>query len=277
MRKKLRRALTLPLALVFLLSGLALVRTRLEQEAADAVYQEAAELAGLAELTELTELPPSSETTPEPLESAPTAPPTEEASEPDPREDALRRMDLAALRAINEEVLGWLLIPDVLSYPVMAGADNEFYLDHTWDGSANRAGAIFLDCRSGGDLDGQNTILYGHRANGSAMFGRLDRYAEQAFRDRHPLVYLSGDDGTRIYEIFAAYEAALPSDAYEVTFHGDADYQAFLDACVEQSVIASAVDLTPDSRILTLSTCTGRGHDSRWVVHAVLRETERGA
>ncbi len=275
MRKKLRRALTLPLALVFLLSGLALVRTRLEQEAADAAYQEAAELAGLAEL------PPSSELAPEPLpapsESAPTVPSTEEPSAPDPREDALRRMDLAALRAINEEVLGWLLIPDVLSYPVMAGADNEFYLDHTWDGSANRAGAIFLDCRSGGDLDGQNTILYGHRANGSAMFGRLDRYAEQAFRDRHPLVYLSGDDGTQTYEIFAAYEAALPSDAYEVTFHGDADYQAFLDACAEQSVIASAVDLTPDSRILTLSTCTGRGHDSRWVVHAVLRETERGA
>ena len=45
----------------------------------------------------------------------------------------------------------------------------------------------------------------------------------------------------------------------------------FLDACMAQSVIDTGIVPTVHDRILTLSTCTGNGHATRWVVQAVLR------
>ena len=47
--------------------------------------------------------------------------------------------------------------------------------------------------------------------------------------------------------------------------------QEFLDACMAQSVIDTGIVPTVHDRILTLSTCTGNGHATRWVVQAVLR------
>ena len=43
-------------------------------------------------------------------------------------------VDFTALRKQNPDVTGWLYIPSIeLSYPVMQGEDNEYYLKHSWD------------------------------------------------------------------------------------------------------------------------------------------------
>ena len=78
--------------------------------------------------------------------------------------------------------------------------------------------------------------------------------------------------GIYTYEIFSAYEARITEDTYRLGFGGDTQKQAFLDFCVEKSVISTGIVPTVEDRILTLSTCTGRGHETRWVVQAVLVE-----
>ncbi len=40
--------------------------------------------------------------------------------------------------------------------------------------------------------------------------------------------------------------------------------------CVEHSVLDTGIVPTAEDRLLTLSTCTGRGYSSRWVIHCVL-------
>lgn len=273
-----------------------------ERHAADTVYQEAGELAGLPEVSTIS----SAQTPPMPIAVAKeshsvsrqesiedsfsypansAAVDTEEgavhadpfSNHGNPYADALQKMDLTPLREVNKEVLGWILIPGVLSYPLMAGEDNHFYLEHTWKGTNSSVGAIFLDCRNSKGLDEFNAIIYGHRMNDRSMFGRLGEYADQDFRDEYPHIYLNSDGNTRIYEVFAAYETPLPSTAYQITFHSDIERQEFLNVCIEKSVIEGACVPTTDSRILTLSTCTGNGHDSRWVVHAVLQRSDGGA
>ena len=43
-------------------------------------------------------------------------------------------MDLPALQQVNSDVIGWIAIPGTeISYPLVQGTDNDYYLTHTWN------------------------------------------------------------------------------------------------------------------------------------------------
>jgi len=236
---------------------------------ADASHAAALETAMQAEEPEpLQELPP---------EAVPLAE-TPEAEPADPNQQVMSAIDLEALREVNPDVLGWIHIPDtVISYPLMAGDDNQEYLNRTWDRKASKFGSIFLEYRSSHDLRDFNTIIYGHNMRTDDMFGTLIRFGEPGYRDAHPSIYIATDAGVWRYDIFAAYEAEVRSDTYRLIFEDDARRQQAIDLYTESSVIESGIVPTTQDQILTLSTCTGRGtYDLRFVVQAVLAEkTER--
>ncbi|MCI7713584.1 MAG: class B sortase, partial [Clostridiales bacterium] len=173
---------------------------------------------------------------------------------------------------VNSDVLGWILIPGTaVSYPVVQGTDNDYYLNHTWKKWTSVVGSIFLECHNSRDLSDFNTIIYGHRMNNGSMFASLKNYKKQSWWSDHPCVYITDDSGSHKYEIFAAYEVSTEGETYRLGFGSDREKQAFIDYCLAQSVIDTGVVPRTYDRILTLSTCTGQGHATRWVVQAVLR------
>lgn len=287
MDKKLRWALIALLAAA--LAGiLGYIAYRDADRAAGArTYTEAEELAGVPDLTALLPSPaPAAVPTPPPGESAPAGQepaPTQEPGpvppqdpEPAPTQDpvlyfrALEDVNLEALRARSPEVLGWIAIPGVLSYPLMRGQDNSFYLNHTWNGTSSGVGAIFMDYRSSASLEDFNTLIYGHRTRGSAMFGGLARYSSQSFWAAHPDVYLVTDAGISRYRVYAAYEAELTAPAYYNHISTEEGRENFISSGVEASSISADVRPAPGDRIITLSTCTSsNGGSTRWVVQAV--------
>lgn len=282
--KKLRRALAVLLCVVFLGSAAVLGYRAMQYQEGDKAYAEAEQLVELPDLPEPTELQELPEPTPQqPVEQNPL--PEEsglsEESAPEVEQkpvyvdhyaDELASMDFAALREVNDEVLGWILIPWTrVSYPLMQAEDNEYYLNHTWRNTRSSVGSIFMECRNESDLSDDNTIIYGHRMNNGSMFASLKNYKKQSYWQEHPKVYIMDDNGMHTYEIFSAYEAGVEQDTYRLLFADDAEKQAFLDFCVGQSVVETGVVPAVEDRILTLSTCTGRGYDTRWVVQAVLR------
>ena len=179
--KRMRLVLTLALAAVLIVSGGMFIHQLLDYRAGDAAYEEAAEIAKLPE--------PASEPPEAPAE-APAAEPTPEPSA-EPQTDPLASIDLAALQAVNADVLGWLSIPDTaISYPLVQGADNDYYLAHTWNRSSSAVGAIFMDARCASDRSGFNTVIYGHRMNNGSMFASLKYYNDPSYRQAHPRIYL---------------------------------------------------------------------------------------
>ena len=266
MRPTTRRVLLVVLALVFLGSAAMVLQRLIQYRQGEAVYSEAAQL---VELPDLSTLP-----TPTPAAQPDAAVQSPAPIYQDPYADALRDMDFTALRQVNEEVLGWIVIPDTrLSYPVVQGADNQYYLNHTWRKTANSVGAVFMEHTNHSDLSDFNTIIYGHRMNDRSMFGMLKQYKSQSYWAAHPCVYISDDRGSHRYEIFAAYEVGVSEDTYRLGFSTLEAKQSFLDFCTGASVLDTGIVPTVNDRILTLSTCTGSGHATRWVVQAV----ERGA
>ena len=273
MKPKFRKALA---ALLAVICALCLGRTALQlvqYRQGDETYAQAEELAGLPDLSDLPVVDFTGGSGS--VSSSASAGGDGEAPEEvpvwqDPYAQALKDMDFSALRQQNPDVLGWILIPGTrVSYPVVQGTDNSYYLDHTWRGGKNSVGAIFMECRNSSDLSDFNTIIYGHRMNNRSMFGTLSQYKSRSYWQAHPYVYLTDDSGTHRYEIFAAGEVSVDSDVYRLGLRSDSSRQSFLDSCLALSALNTGVTPHTYDKVLTLSTCTGNGHATRWVVQAV--------
>jgi sortase B len=220
-------------------------------------------------------LPDLSAITREPDIAEPTLGEDTDEEAADPYIEALQSIDLAALQAENSEVLGWIFIPDTkVNYPVLQTGDNEYYLTHTWQKTSSSTGSIFLDYRNSGDMSDFNTLIYGHRMANGSMFRALANYTTQSYWEEHPSVYFVDAAGCRRYDVFAAYEVSVVGISYETVFADEAAKQDFIDQCLARSGITTGVQPTASDRILTLSTCTGRGYSTRWVVQAVYHEAE---
>lgn len=264
-KKNIRRALIVVLSLVFAGSVAMLVYRGIQYREGEETYAEAESLADLPDLSAL----------PEPTLEEPEETEEDSQEQPvyvDPYADALRNMDFTALREVNDDVLGWILIPGtVVSYPLLQGDDNSYYLNHTWKKWTSVVGAIFMEHTNSPDLSDFNTIIYGHRMNNGSMFASLKYYKKQSYWSAHPYVYITDDNGSHRYEIFAAYEVSTAGDTYRLGFSTEKSKQDFIDYCLGKSVIDTGITPTVYDRILTLSTCTGNGHATRWVVQARLK------
>ncbi len=107
--------------------------------------------------------------------------------------------------------------------------------------------------------------------NGS-MFATLKYYKTLDFWQEHPRVYIVLDDGVYRYDIFAAREAAVGGPVYRLDLEERGLGEAFIQDCIDGSVIDTGILPDTGDRLLTLSTCTGTGYATRWVVHAVLAQ-----
>ena len=261
-KRRVKAVAAILLAAVFVISGGIAVRRYVQLQEAERAAREALELAGR-------ETPaPTQAPTPGPT---PTSPP-EETEPPDPNAQALAGLDIGALQAENEDVLGWIEIPGTeLSYPLLQAEDNEYYLTHNWKKEPNSAGSIFLECTNAPDLSGYHTIVYGHRMTNDSMFGTLKYYADDAFREEHPSVYLAMPDGVYRYDIFAAFTTDVRSMVYRLDLPGKE--AEFVEFCLENSDIDTGIVPAPEDRLLTMSTCVDMGtSDYRWVVQGRLAQ-----
>ena len=272
MKKKLYRLLYVLLILTLAVSGGFLIYKQIEARAAAQDYEGALQAAGIEDLA-VQPAPPSD---PQPASEGSDNPADVQREQEEGTSwlEALGAVDLSALRGVNSDILGWITIPDTdLSYPVVDGRDNRYYLNHTWSGERNAAGAIFLEMNCASDFSDFNVILYGHRMHNNMMFGTLRFYDNLEYWKEHPRVYLFTDDSVRVYDIFAAMETPVDSPTYSFGLTEETDKQAFIDYAVEASVLDTGIVPTTEDSILTLSTCTQQGGpQSRWVVQAVLRD-----
>lgn len=266
MSKKWNIILTILLLMVFIPSTFLLIRKQFNDASGADARQEAIELSGQQDATS----EPAATTLPT-VESTATAP---EETLPDPELEiiaTLEAVDLAALREVNPEVWGWILIPGTeINHPVLLGSDNDFYLTHNWKRESNYMGAIFLEYTNSPDLADHNTIIYGHNMRNGTMFSDIYSYREQAFYDAHPCVYLVTDQGIFRCSIFSAHLAELDSLSYRMIMEEESARREFLTYTLAESAIVTAVEPGPDEKILTLSTCSAEDYDRRWVVHATL-------
>lgn len=277
MKKTTRRLLNCILFLVLAFALVQFIRSEIENIRSQEDYSLAKQIADghseeetapaedIASIGIQTE-PEISETIASAEEPAPAAP-------MDPVIEELLAIDLDALRHENEDVIGWIHIPDSkISYPLLQWIDNDFYLEHTWTQSNNASGAIFMEYQNAPDFTDFNTIIYGHNMRNGDMFGTLNQYRNPKHLEKHPYIYIVNDEGVLRYDIFAMQSASIKSIIYGLGIETDKRKEELIRYSIDYSLVETQIVPTAEDRILTLSTCTGRGHTSRWVVQAVWNE-----
>ena len=170
-----------------------------------------------------------------------------------------RKKSLLALTKLNPEFTGWITITGTpVSYPVVRGKDNIVYLDATFSGEKNPAGAIFMDYRCLNDFNAPVCILYGHNMKDGTMFAPIVRYLDAEFMFDHPEITITTTENESLtYRIFDARMTDASDMAYSIDFNDGADAVEYF-----------AGPSSGAARVLILSTClNGRNKEERLLAY----------
>lgn len=175
-------------------------------------------------------------------------------------------IDFDELISVNEDIVGWLRIRALdISYPVVQGEDNDYYLHRTFEKEENFAGCLFVNCDNSRNLTDQNTIIYGHNMKNGSMFGKLKNFREEGVFDKSKYFWMFTPNLIYEYRIFSAAVVDKTGITYQSFFSHD-DFETLMNHVFENSVIDNSdVEVTENDRIMTLSTCTG-DESTRFVV-----------
>ncbi len=202
-----------------------------------------------------------------------------------PRDAQNRLLAFSNLVEDYPDTIGWITVPNTdIDYIVVQdkdGKDNDYYLKHDFKGAKNRNGAIFGDYRMNIEYGKKqaNTVVYGHHMKSGLMFNNLLKYDELSFYKENPVISFDTIYEEGQWVIFALMKIDAKENNGSPSFNfmklGSAledplNFQAFINDIRDHSVIntESAIAVTTDDELLTLSTCSYEHSDYRTVVVA---------
>lgn len=190
----------------------------------------------------------------------------------------------AYLYAVNTDLVGWIKIDGTnLDVQVVQAKDNEKYLKTDFYGKKSRYGCPYLDFRNDAKYLNDNNVIYGHHMSDGLIFSNLDKYKTIDGYKESPIIRYDTIYQTYYFKIFAAFITnGLPEDDndylfnYTVTeFSSDDKFVSFVEEIQKRSLFNTDVNVLPDDKLLTLSTCSYEFPKARLVVVARLcRENE---
>lgn len=177
-----------------------------------------------------------------------------------------------ALQQTNPEMTAWVAFDTLnISYPVMHGVDNTYYLTHTFSGKTNSSGSIFMEAGNSGDFTDYHTLLYGHNMKNGSMFGLLKKYREEEFYPGNEFFTIYLQDRYLRYQIFSVHTVSITDPVYTIGFAPNQEFEDFVDRLNRQAWYETGIQAGGRDKIVTLSTCSS-SDTIRYVVHAVMFE-----
>lgn len=181
------------------------------------------------------------------------------------------QMDFDKLKKINPDAVGWIWIEKLgISYPIVQGKDNDYYLSHTFYREENKCGSIFVEVNNHGDFRDQNTFVYGHNMRDGSMFAKLNQYRDEEIFKENPEFYIYTPEGVKRYQIFSCYVASLDWDSFKYQYENQKAYSSWQKTVKKRSLYDTGIVPKPKQKTVTLMTCTPAGDNYRFLVHGVL-------
>ena len=207
-----------------------------------------------------------------------------------------RKTQFAEARSANNDVVGWLYIPGLedVDAGVCFSYDSSYPYDKR-DVTGKKVsqsywinGAYYTHYRG---LFGEttenlstNTVIFGHSDLGKEnlnytnddpngpLFSQLFNFKNPDFAEKTPYIYLTLPGEETVWEVFAVfyndanatkstfapyYKKGNPGDLWYIEpSPGKEEYKAMLEMIKTRSLYDYEVEVTPEDKILTLSTCT---------------------
>lgn len=182
----------------------------------------------------------------------------------------LAKVDIKGLQEQNPDVCGYILFENEdISYPVLHASDNDYYLHRTLEKTEAKAGSIFMECANDSDFEDSHTIVYGHNMKNLSMFGKLRYYrTDNDYYADHQYFQIFVDGAVYRYQIYAYKVVEDGAYIYKTYYDGSDDFAEFANKIGADSSRNTGIEINPDDKVITLSTCTGNDEE-RFTVSAV--------
>ena len=177
------------------------------------------------------------------------------------KKDEAPVIDWAGLQAVNNQVVGWIQIPDTqVNYPVYQTTDNDHYLHTNAKGEWSIGGQIFMDYQNNPNgLTDQQTILYGHHMRNGSMFQYIGAMNDQSTFDKVETIWYVTP--TQTYELEPVFTYHTDEDDEEVrqfNFASVDEFRSYMKDRLSRAVSSrsDAADvISRANHVLTLFTC----------------------
>lgn len=179
------------------------------------------------------------------------------------------QIDFVSLIKKNQDTVGWLYVGSCgISYPIVQGEDNDYYMHHTFENTSNSSGAIIMDYRDNKHLEDWNTFIYGHNMKNGSMFGSLKKLLnDETLVEKDPYIYVFVPGYIYRYKIFSYYKDTPDSKMYW-TPDTLQEYREYIRNALALSVKDLGVETSEENNMITLVTCSGSGEGKmRFFVH----------
>ena len=198
--------------------------------------------------------------------------------EPEPVLDTVpQKIDFQGLWAINPDAYAFIEIPGTqVNYPVMQSSTQEedYYLNVTFEGVAALPGPIYSRMVNAKDFTDPITVIYGHDMLDGSYFGDLKNYIDRGFFDTYRDMYIYTPELQLEYKIIAevVHDDTLISATHDLKVPDSvpAFIQELQGIPEPQNQFAEDMTVTPEDRLVTLSTCIGDRPNNRRLIVAKL-------
>ena len=182
-------------------------------------------------------------------------------------------VDFKSLRKENPDIVGWIYCEGTpINYPVLQGETNDQYLHTDYTGAYNIDGSIFVDADNTPGFVDSNTIIYGHHMASGSMFAGLEKWADQKYYEKHPVIWLVTPEKDYQIVLFSGHHIDSRSSMYDIIKNPGPEMNTFLSEALELSDFeaTSGVQLNPRGRYVMLTTCAYLFDGDRYVLHGLL-------
>ena len=194
-----------------------------------------------------------------------------------------KRIDkLKELKLKNSDIVGWLEIPNTnISYPVVQGIDNDYYMRRNYQKKYTIEGSLFLDKNYNWNEPSSNLLIYGHNNRGSSgMFVGLMDYKDESFYKEHNTMRFTTDKDDAIYDIISVFfsrvyykrEEDVFRYYYFINAENKEEFEEYISECKKASIYPIKETAEYGDQLITLSTCEYSQEDGRFVVVARKRK-----
>ena len=182
-------------------------------------------------------------------------------------------IDFKKLKETNSDTVAYIIIPNTkISYPIVKGNNNDYYLNHSFDKKYNEAGWIFANYENRFDGTDKNISIFGHNRLNGSMFGTLKKTLSKSWQqdsNNHEISFMT-EEGKYKYLVFSTYKIKA-EDYYIKSSFDSNEFGDFVNTLKSRSNYNYNVEVGNDDKIITLSTCD-INNDYRIVLHAKLIE-----
>lgn len=190
------------------------------------------------------------------------------------KESSKKMLQVRSLKQENQDIIGFLEIENTnISYPVVQGKDNEFYMTHNYKKEKSKNGAIFLDKNYDWNIESNNLLIYGHNLNNGTMFQELLKYENEDYYKEHPIILFTTEDEEKKYEIISVFKSKVynkQDDVFKYYFFinpkTEYEYKNYIENIKKISIYNIENTAKYGEELISLSTCSYHIKDGRFVV-----------